>query len=51
MSRISFEPHWIGVEMAGLDARDRLDVGGDAFFDPVVLIVRRRERLGEPFRG
>src|SRR5206468_7422629 len=28
----------IGAELAGLDARDRFHVGGDAFFNPVMHI-------------
>ncbi len=39
-----FEPHLIRVEMAGADARDRLDVRGDAFFDPVMIFGDGRER-------
>jgi len=34
-----FEPHALSAELPGLDARDGLDVSGDAFFDPVVLVL------------
>jgi len=32
-----FEPHFVFVQMLRLDAGDGLDVGGDAFLDPVMI--------------
>ena len=33
-----FEPHARSVELTGLYARDRLDIGSDSFFNPMMLV-------------
>src|SRR5260370_25060582 len=43
------KPHLLHFEMSCLNPSDRLDIGGNALFDPVVLVVDGGKSPGNPF--